>query len=158
VSYHSILGGANLPLLNLSGSALARPEQIQDFLFDNLSTLHARRERRRLNVLGAYQDNWDGRGSAAPDPLNIVAAKAWILEISKVVASSKPWMHPHIALSEEGEVMFEWWRGEKKITLYVSAKQILFIRSWSDNIEDGMEDGVLSRASDFSTLWNWLFA
>lgn len=154
----SLLGEAHLPILNLSGSSLARPERIQAFLFNNLSRLQARRERHRLNVLGNYKENWDGNGSLAPRSENIVAAKIWITEISKVVTASRPWMHPHISLSEEGEAVFEWWRAEKKVTLYVSAESISYLKVWGENIESTMEDGTLAQASDFSSVWNWLFS
>lgn len=158
MSYFSVRGEASMPLLNLSGSRLAEPSSITGFLFDNLSLLHARREHHRLALLGTYRDDWDGRGSLAPSSATIAIAKAWISEISKTVSSSKPWMHPHITVSEEGEAVFEWWRNDKKITLYISEYQILAIKVWGDDVERSMEDISLRHASEFSSIWNWLFS
>jgi hypothetical protein len=158
MSYVSLVGRASLPLLNLSGSSLSDPSAIEAFLVNNLTRLHARRERHRLDILANYQDDWDGRGSLRPSPATIRIAKLWIAEISRTVSAAKPWMHPHITISEDGEAVFEWWRAEKKITLYVSEQQITFIKVWGDNIETSMEDGNLRQATDFNTVWNWLFS
>lgn len=63
------------------------------------------------------------------------------------------WCEPHVTTSCVGEVIFEWWCGEKKLTIYVEENNIEYIKVWGSNIHFDMEDGNLD---EFLPLLKWL--
>jgi hypothetical protein len=66
------------------------------------------------------------------------------------------WSSPHITLSEAGEVVFEWWHRNKKITLYFGDGQPEFIKVWGTDIETEMDSGILTDGWPLTSLWLWL--
>jgi hypothetical protein len=68
------------------------------------------------------------------------------------------WSSPLITLSETGEVVFEWWHGNRKITLYFGVGQAEFIKVWGTDIETEMDSGVLTDGWALTSLWLWLHA
>ena len=74
--------------------------------------------RQKLNALQHLPENWDGHGSVQPNPLAIANALGWLEEIYFQIFEAKfEWCAPHITASENGEVVFEWWRGDHELTL-----------------------------------------
>ena len=119
-----------------------------------------------LDALGQFNDNWDGQGSVAPDAEAIGKARAFLEDVffqTLAEAAYEPedresagWQRPHISASEEGEVVLEWWNGDRKLTVYIGADQASFIKSWGPHVVNDMEDGGLSH-DGFAALWSWLF-
>lgn len=66
------------------------------------------------------------------------------------------WEEPHRSDSPWGEVVFEWWQGDKKLTVYFGRDVIEYIKVWGDDIDEEMDDGTLDDLSDFDELWRWL--
>lgn len=124
-------------------------QQVGDLGFH--STLQAIRQLKTLEA------DWDGCGSAKPKPESIDSAErvARIFHTLASSATSQPWSAPHVSANEEGHVVFEWWVGEKKLTIYVRNNKITFIKVWGSNIDDDMEDGCVTDAG-FPKLWQWL--
>ncbi|MCJ2140259.1 hypothetical protein [Methylobacterium sp. E-066] len=158
MSYANYRERSALPFLNLQGSYLAGAQSAQSYIVPNVARLQSSHERKRLNVLRSYKDNWDGRGSLAASQIAVSLAIWWVVEFNNLATSTRPWIHPHISLSEDGDVVFEWWLNEKKITIYINEGRALYLKVWGENIDDCMEEGELRRASDFSALWYWLFS
>jgi hypothetical protein len=69
----------------------------------------------------------------------------------------RKWAIPHIAASELGEVVLEWWHGDRKVTLYVSDTSVECIRVWGTDIDTEMEAKELLSSQDFRSIWAWLF-
>jgi len=65
-----------------------------------------------------------------------------------------PEKHPHISINADDELCLEWWRNEKKLTIYGSAPYIL--KSWGPHIENDMED-VEPIAEDIKAAFDWLY-
>jgi hypothetical protein len=126
----------------------------------NVEWLHLRPEKLRLERLAALGENWDGHGSAAPNRNAIDKASRDVLpELYQAVSTeSSRWTTPHITASEAGEIVLEWWHGDRKVTLYVSDSRIEYIKVGGLDIDNEMETGPISSAPDFRPVWTWLHA
>lgn len=115
--------------------------------------------KQKLTALQHLPENWDGHGSAQPNPLAIASALGWLEEIYVQIISAKlEWRAPHITASENGEVVFEWWRGDHELTLYFGVDQAEFIQAWGTHIKNEMGDGQLAEPGGILALWKWLGA
>src|SRR5215216_5698675 len=66
---------------------------------------------RKIESLKRLGENWNGHDVAAPDPIAILKAIAWIQSaFDEVLNRGWVWHEPHISASEEGEVVLEWWQ------------------------------------------------
>jgi hypothetical protein len=79
-------------------------------------------------------------------------------QIIDAVVSTYPDAAPHVVTSPEGEIVFEWWNGPKKVTLYVGEDSLSYVKSWGDDMLEEMEDGVIQKASEAPSLLTWLLA
>ena len=68
------------------------------------------------------------------------------------------WQEPEISGGPEGEVIFEWWQGRKKLTIYVSANTAEYIQVWGPDAIADMNDGEANTFSGCQRLWLWLTA
>jgi hypothetical protein len=66
-------------------------------------------------------------------------------------------IQPSILADVTEEVVFEWWSGKRKLSVYIGEKAIRYIKVWGIDINQEMEDGELSTGSKFSDLWAWLY-
>lgn len=66
------------------------------------------------------------------------------------------WRRPHITLSENGEIVFEWWHGNRKITFYFGDHVAEYIKVWGTDIDTEMDSGVLSDDWTLTSVWLWL--
>jgi len=111
---------------------------------------------KKLNDLRGFQANWDGRGSVPPTSEKIAQARELIEAMHRALAEvGETWKTPHVAASEEGDVVMEWWRNDRKLTVYVGGAQPEFFQVWGPNIEDEMRDGAMT-PRQFADLWDWL--
>lgn len=111
-----------------------------------------------LDNLKDWPKNWDGFNAEKPKVSAIVHAQEFLKELFLLkVDLQEQWISPNITASSEGEVVFEWWNKQKKITLYVSSFSISYIKVPSASIED-MEDGSFKRlnAEVYINLFSWL--
>jgi hypothetical protein len=111
----------------------------------------------RVRALRHRPEGWNGYDALPPDPAAMVYAEAWLRELYREVETAGiPWLQPHVTSSAEGEVVLEWWNDPKKLTLYFSASEAGFVRSWGPDIESEMDDGDAAAATRRQQLWNWL--
>lgn len=108
----------------------------------------------QLDRLALLADDWDGNGSSRPNSLAIARARQF-LEDSFYGTKAVGWLDPFISASEDGEVVFEWWNGQRKLTIYIGPALTTFLKSWGPNIVADMEDGSLACSWD-PVLWAWL--
>jgi hypothetical protein len=111
----------------------------------------------RLSEVSGYQANWDGNDSEAPSADAIAKARGFLQEVfrSAVEQTSGDWRSPHISANEEGHIVFEWWNGQRKLTIYFGPQSASFIRSWGPHLFDDMQDGPLV-IEEFGNHWAWL--
>jgi hypothetical protein len=70
----------------------------------------------------------------------------------------RSWREPLATESPWGETVFEWWSGQRKLTVYYSPKRIEYIRVWGPDIDSEMETGTIDSPVGFARLWTWLSA
>ncbi len=112
----------------------------------------------RLGEISRLPTDWDSHGSVSPNSLAIDAARQFIEDTYRQAHSVEvtEWQKPHISSSEDGEVVFEWWNGSRKLTIYVGPRELTYIKSWGPNVQSDMEDGEVSE-NGMPSLWGWLF-
>ena len=111
--------------------------------------------KREVEHLEQFSENWDGYGSAKPDIDAIKRAVGALPDFIAAAEKTGGWKLPHVSANESGEVLLEWWKSEKKLTLFVRADGIDYLRVWGADIEHEMTDGELT-AEAFPGLWSWL--
>lgn len=74
-----------------------------------------------------------------------------------ILADEDGYCDPLVNLSQEGEVVLEWWQGTRKLTIYVSEEHASsFVKVWGANTIAEMEDGEWSTIGDLQELFRWL--
>lgn len=114
---------------------------------------------RRLDQLSAYQQGWDGQGSDAPSAEALANARQFLQEAFRSAlrhSVSSEWQRPHITANEDGQIVFEWWNGNRKLTLYLGSDNSSYIKSWGPHIINDMQDGEFT-PEEFGVHWAWLF-
>jgi|SRR3954467_6932383 hypothetical protein len=82
-------------------------------------------------------------------------ATEWLYASCERASRLGGWRLPHITSTEAGEIVFEWWRGARNLTLYFSDEGAEYIKVWGPDIDDEMISGPLNNWS-FSNAWLWL--
>jgi hypothetical protein len=108
-----------------------------------------------VRALSSLHDNWDGSGSSAPDAHCISRALSHVSQMYAEVKASS-WRAPHVSASENGEVSFEWWNADRKLTVYFTRNGVEYIRVWGFHIEDEMSAGFFDERNSFLSAWEWL--
>lgn len=81
----------------------------------------------------------------------------WLKQLRTVVAANQMWWgEPLVNLSFDSEIVFEWWHGTKKLTVYILGNTAEYIKVWGTDIDDEMEDGTASSPAELTDLWKWL--
>jgi hypothetical protein len=91
-----------------------------------------------------------------PSQNAINASRYYLRTIFERAVKLGSWSSPHITLSENGEVVFEWWQHNKKITLYFGESEPEFIKVWGTDIETEMDSGPLTDGWTLTSVWLWL--
>ncbi len=63
---------------------------------------------------------------------------------------------PNLTTSPEGRIVFEWWRGSKKLTLYVNERGFDFIKVVGPDMDTEMEVGYSTNLFDAVSHLAWL--
>jgi hypothetical protein len=61
-----------------------------------------------------------------------------------------------VTADADGAVVFEWWYGTKKLTVYVSDKSAEYVKVWGTDINSEMSDGEAESVDMCRALWLWL--
>jgi hypothetical protein len=113
-------------------------------------------ERAVVDLL-TWQEGWDGYDAPKPNPESVAAAYEWVGGLYRDVRDVL-WIEPHVSADEDGEVAFEWWKGRKKLTVYVTPKEVEYIKVEKVNSSLEMKDGSIETPEDRCRLWNWLLS
>ena len=109
-----------------------------------------------VNLL-TWQEGWDGYDAPKPEPESVAAAYEWVRSLYRDV-SNVLWIEPRVSADDDGEVSFEWWKGRKKLTVYVFAETIEYIKVEKTETSPKMEDGSIDSPIKRRELWNWLIS
>jgi hypothetical protein len=105
-----------------------------------------------IDTVGNLPGNWDGYGSASPDPDAVRSAKLLIALHPQLFQSG---FRPDISADGEGRIIIEWYRQPKTLALFIGAQETIVVQSWGPNGKT--EDSLLYSQDELSGLWDWLF-
>lgn len=107
-----------------------------------------------VGFLSVLEGDRQGRRAATPDSLEharrFLHAAAQVLRFCALLP-----LQPHVTASVDGDVVLEWWVGSHKLTIYVSAERVDYVKVWGPDVDTEMVDGELKLA-DLPRLWTWL--
>ena len=106
-----------------------------------------------------WSDGWNGYDSCAAGYDTVIYASNWIVQLFlEVVDLGQKWMKPNVTASADGEVVFEWWNGTKKLTIYIGDQSAEYVKVWGTDIDTEMSDGNADLSSIRQSLWRWLIS
>jgi len=111
----------------------------------------------KIFELETWPEGWDGYDAPRPDPTSIRRARSWAEDLYRDLSAGL-WIKPHISADDCGEVSFEWWKGRKKLSVYVSPRAVEYIRVEKVGSTPKMEDGLIETPKERRKLWNWLIS
>ncbi|GAC1502261.1 MAG: hypothetical protein NVS4B12_16070 [Ktedonobacteraceae bacterium] len=104
-----------------------------------------------------WPEGWNGYDACAPKYEAVQYADHWIeLFYQEVIGSGQSWIEPNVTASAEGEVVFEWRRGIKSLTVFIGNEIAEYVKDWGTDINTEMEDGYVNSPSIRHALWKWL--
>ena len=113
--------------------------------------------KQRVALLSSCGASWDDYDAPPPTARVISLGTAWICSLHQAaIDASKPWLDPLITASEEGEIVFDWWRGEKRLTVYVNEDGAAYSRLWGTPPSSQTDDGEVDNIAEQLRLWRWL--
>lgn len=122
--------------------------------YDNFRTPLSATYRQLTELL--RQDD-DGRDAPKANVLSVLNSMKRIKRVYEDVRLlGKSWTEPLVSVDEFGDVVFEWWHGGRKITVYVTPTSSEYIKVSGPNMHLDMEDGELETKRDHQDLWRWL--
>lgn len=77
-------------------------------------------------------------GEEAPSSAAIIKAMRWVAELRATVAPAS-WQEPAVTASESGEVVLEWWKRGRRVTVYILEGVTEVIRSWGPSVNADMD-------------------
>jgi hypothetical protein len=125
-------------------------------LYKNFRTPLSETEESIANLL-RWEEGWDGYEAPKPKWASTNAACIWARELYKDVRDAL-WIKPLVTADEEGDVVFEWWRARKKLTVYISSEAAEYVGVERRDTGTEMKDGVIGTPRERRALWNWLLS
>lgn len=124
---------------------------------DSFSKEHLEDTLNQMRNLLKHDADWNGYNSLAPTSDAVLHAKKWIVQLFLEVADSGlTWIQPNVIADANGDVVFEWWQGKKKLTVYIEDESAEYIQVWGANIHSEMSNGDAASLSTCRSLWLWL--
>ena len=108
-----------------------------------------------LNLLRTWDVGWNGYDAPKPEHTAIEYARSWITSLFQTVASLG-WIKPNVTGGPEGGVVFEWWYGKRKLTVYIEEQSIEYVQVWGTDVDAKITDGAIESMSDSQEIWMWL--
>ena len=111
----------------------------------------------KLRNLLTWSAGWNGYDSLAPNSDAVLHAENWIVRLFLEVADvGLTWIQPNVIADANGDVVFEWWHGKKKLTVYIEDESAEYVQVWGTNIHSEMLNGDAEPISTCRSLWLWL--
>ena len=112
----------------------------------------------KLSKMVTWRDGWNGYDACAPTLGTVIYAAKWIIQFFlELEEAGLRWAKPSVTSSPEGEVVFEWRNGIKRLIIYIEDHQgVEYTKVWGTDIQSAMSDGEANSANIRRSLWNWL--
>jgi len=112
---------------------------------------------KRLAELLTWPEGWNGYDAKAPTPEAVIAAARLFGSLEAAAREDGVELpEPSITASASGEVVAEWWGGDKKLTLYVLPDRVDYVKVWGPDVRTQMLDGTVTRPRQVLGLVTWL--
>jgi hypothetical protein len=138
----------------------AEPQQQSQAACDKLFDLHrdvVEDLHRRVNTLRTSGRKLPGYDAPPPTDAAVDLAIEWIVQLYlDVHETQRTWHDPLITASEEGEAMFEWERGERRLAIRITEGRVEYSKMWGTPPHFEFEDGFADAPERRRTLWAWL--
>lgn len=136
----------------------AEPESLRKRgVHRNFDTPFSETERNVCRLL-ARPAGWNGPDSPKPELASIEEAYSWILDLYRNIRAEL-WIRPRVSSDEYGDVTFEWWKDQKKLTVYVSSDAVEYVTVQKvDSTSLEMDDGSIETSKKSNALWHWLIS
>jgi len=108
-----------------------------------------------LNRMRTWDVGWNGYDAPKPKHAAIEHAWSWITSLFQAVANLG-WIKPNVTGGSDGGVVFEWWYGERKLTVYVEEQSIEYVQVWGTEVDAKITYGDIGSIRDGRELWMWL--
>jgi len=106
-----------------------------------------------------WDAGWNDTSSIPPNQTAVSHAKNWIVKLYlEVSCLGRPWMQPNVTAGVYGEVVFEWWYRNHKLTIYIGDEDAEYVQVWGTDIYSEMADGNAESSSTCRSLWLWLIS
>lgn len=113
----------------------------------------------KIQQLLTLDAGWNSYDALAPDPKAALHAEIWIKKLFLEVADlGRPWIKPNVIADANGGVVFEWWYGKKKLTVYIEDESAEYVQVWGTDIRSEMSNGDAEPVSTCRALWLWLIS
>ena len=111
----------------------------------------------RIEALQQWGAGWNDYHGSPPNAVRIARAIAWVKDMYRdASATNEPWSTPLVTASEDGEILFEWWRDPKRLSVYITELGAEYIKAWGPHILNEMEEGPADTSKIRRGLWQWL--
>ena len=83
---------------------------------------------------------------------------ALLLEDLEYIAGSRgiQFSEPNASVDSEGQILLEWWVGDRKLSIYVSEDVAEHMRIGGAALDSPIEEGLVECEDDLLELWRWL--
>ena len=77
---------------------------------------------------------------------------------SAAIQSKSGWIDPLISPNDDGEIVFEWWCSDKKLTVRVGADGVEAVKRWGERPNNYREEIKIVSDLNRRQIWVWLTA
>ena len=112
-----------------------------------------------IRSLLTWEDGWNSYGASAPSTPAVQHALVWMAALyNEASALGLAWLEPNVTAGPEGAIVFEWWHGTKKLTIYVDDTGAEYVQVWGPDVDHDMAEGNAETGDVRLRLWQWLTA
>ncbi len=107
------------------------------------------------SLIGFYQ----GPSQNALSVLDIAVTNAdsWVEQLFlEVMDLDRDWIKTNVLATAEGDEVFRWRVGTKKLTIYIGDQSAEYLKVWGPDVNDDMDDGSADLTTTRKALWEWL--
>lgn len=105
------------------------------------------------SVEEAFDDLSKSANPPHPDALQL--AKSWAESLfTEIKLQGDTCILPHLTVQDGGDVVFEWWKGPKSLSVYVSPNEVWFLQSAGPN--SVQTEGIADTQEARHKIWQWL--
>ncbi len=124
-------------------------------IFERYARISLRDTFNDLERLKTWEDGWNSYDALKPQDAAIANAWLWIVSLFQVVDDLR-WIKPNVTGGPDGGVVFEWWYGKRKLTVYIEEQGIEYVQVWGTDVNAKITSGDISSMKEARDLWMWL--